>query len=131
MKHFLNTTAVNNFLLPSSRAPAARNFLKAAAASISPFLQAIFQRMFSKHYGEQDSFLVGCVPPSGQPCQYREGKFKQVSSDDHKMSVAEEGVGYPGPMSGGILKCDLSNDAFDITYLPPTTTMNRQTPAKT
>ena len=31
-----------------------------------------------------------------------------------------EGVGRsPGLMSGGTLLCDLSNDAFDVTYNPP------------
>ena len=43
-------------------------------------------------------------------------KFEQVSSDDHQMSVA--GGRYTGPMSGGggTLPCDLSHDAFDLTY---------------
>ena len=105
MKRFLNTKVVNNFLLPSSREPLARNFLK--AASILYFSREYFQRMFSEHYGEQDSIPVGCVPPAGQPyvlpwppldvssgwggvCP-QVNKFEQVSSDDHQMSVAGEG----------------------------------------
>ena len=68
MKHFLNTKVVNNFLLPSSREPLARNFLKAAAASILYFSREYFQRMFSKHYGEQECIPVGCVPVAAGVC---------------------------------------------------------------
>ena len=46
-------------------------------------------------------------------------KFEQVSSVDHQMSVARE-VGDRSDV-GGTLSCDLSHDAFDVTYplLPP------------
>ena len=87
MKHFLNTKVVNNFLLPSSREPLARNFLKAAAASILYFSREYFQRMFSKHYGEQECIPVGCVPVAAGVC-FRGGV------------CLVPGGGLPGPGGG-------------------------------
>ena len=51
-------------------------------------------------------------------------KFEQVSNVDHQMSVAR-GVGARSDV-GGTLPCDLSHDAFDVTYPP-----NRQILVKT
>ena len=34
------------------------------------------------------------------------------------LGVSTSGGRYPGPMLGGTIPCDLSNDAFDVTYTP-------------
>ena len=54
----------------------------------------------------------------GQGVRPQVNKFEHVSNDDHQMSVA--GVGYPGKYDilGGILPCDLSHDACNVTCLP-------------
>ena len=41
-------------------------------------------------------------------------KFEQVSSDHHQMSLL--GDKSPGVNGGVPLPCDLSHDAFDVTY---------------
>ena len=93
-------------------------------------------------YDKQESIPVGCVPLTSVAttrCQYQWGevgpqvhKFEQVSSDDHQMSVAGVGMakgrGWVCPEGGGVgvevgmsregypLPCDLSHDAYDVTY---------------
>ena len=59
-----------------------------------------------------------CASVTTTRCLFLEGpqvnKFEKVSNVDHQMSVAR-GVGARSDV-GGTLPCDLSHDAFDVTY---------------
>ena len=59
-------------------------------------------------------------------------KFEQISSDHHQMSLVGIGlqVSCPGTGEGDTLPCNLSYDAFDVTY-PPSPQNDRQKPVNT
>ena len=92
----------------------------------------------------QDSIPVAWIPPTLETihasvsvtttrCHSGLGvKFQQVSSDHHQMVPRSDVKGErgmsPGLMSGerGTLPCELSHDAFDVSYPH----VNRQMPVK-
>ena len=45
-------------------------------------------------------------------------KFEHVSSDHHQMSLVGKSTSLMSGKEGSTLPCDLSHDAFDVTYSP-------------
>ena len=71
--------------------------------------------------------MVNSVPvppfplPIGEGGEREKSKYRnaRVRRLCHHQMLLGGGVRSPGLMSGGTLPCDISHDAFDVTYHPP------------
>ena len=88
----------------------------------------IYKKTFQDAYRPLDTICASSFSGHHQMSRFgpQMNKFQQVSSDHHQMSLARGRS--PGLMLRRTLTCDLSHDAFGVSYPSP---MDRQIPVKT